>query len=219
MKERPAKKQPSEKRVKLMALLMKIADYLLVGLISLVCSLPVVTIGAAAAAFYTVGVAMVRGEEGSVYKDYFATFKAEFRRMTPIWLVLLLVQLLIAANAVFYFWLASGGAAWAQFGLGVCAIAALFLSFACAFLFPIYVKNDDIRGIDAVKISMFLAGRQFGWWAAKTVVQTALFAATWFFPFLIILAPGALLFWNSFCYDRAFRKQFSDNRPESTNII
>lgn len=211
MKRQKTKKQLSEKRIKLMALLMKITDFLLVGLISLVCSLPIFTIGAAAGAFYTVGVAMVRGEEGSVYKDYFAAFKTGFRRMTPTWLVLLLIQLVIAANAVFYFWLASGGAAWAQFGLGVCAIAALFLSFGCAFLFPIFVKNDDMRGIDAVKVSMFLAGRQFGWWAAKTVVQTALFIAVWFFPFLIILVPGALLFWNSFCYNRAFKKQFSDH--------
>ena len=211
MKNRPVKKQPSEKRIKLMAFLMKVTDYLLIGLISLVCSLPIITIGAAAGAFYTVGVAMVRGEEGSVYKDYFAAFKAGFRRMTPTWLVLLLIQLVIAANAVFYFWLSSGGAVWAQFGLGVCAIAALFLSFACAFLFPIFVKNDDMRGIDAVKVSMFLAGKQFGWWAAKTAVQTALFAAAWFFPFLIILVPGALLFWNSFCYNRAFKKQFSDH--------
>ena len=209
MKRQKTKKQLSEKRIKLMALLMKITDFLLVGLISLVCSLPIFTIGAAAGAFYTVGIAMVRGEEGSVYKDYFAAFKTGFRRMTPTWLVLLLIQLVIAANAVFYFWLASGGAAWAQFGLGVCAIAALFLSFGCAFLFPIFVKNDDMRGIDAVKVSMFLAGRQFGWWAAKTVVQTALFIAVWFFPFLIILVPGALLFWNSFCYNRAFKKQFS----------
>ena len=211
MKRQKTKKQLSEKRIKLMALLMKITDFLLVGLISLVCSLPIFTIGAAAGAFYTVGVAMVRGEEGSVYKDYFAAFKTGFRRMTPTWLVLLLIQLVIAANAVFYFWLASGGAALAQFGLGICAIAALFLSFGCAFLFPIFVKNDDMRGIDAVKVSMFLAGRQFGWWAAKTVVQTALFIAVWFFPFLIILVPGALLFWNSFCYNRAFKKQFSDH--------
>ena len=202
------KKRMSEKRIRLMALLQKITDFLLIGLISLVCSLPIVTLGAAAAAFYTVGVAMLRGEEGSVYKDYFAGFKAQFRHVTPTWLVLLLLQILVAANAVFYFYLASNGAAWAQFGLGVCVIAALALSFSGAFVFPIMAKNDDLRGIDAVKVSCFLAGKQFGWWLLKTVIQTALFALIWFFPFLIILVPGILLFTNSYCYNRAFLRQF-----------
>ena len=213
------RKPMSEKRIRLMALLMKITDFLLIGLISLVCSLPIITLGAAAAAFYTVGVSMIRGQEGSVYKEYFQAFRAQFRHVTPIWLLLLFAQLLIAANAVFYFYLSSGGAVWAQFGLGICGVAALALSFAGAFLFPIMAMNDDLLGRDAIKISCYLAGRQIGWWALKTVVQTALFVAVWFFPFLIILTPGALLFWNSFCYDRAFKKQFPQNPAESENNI
>lgn len=208
MKEKKKKKPISEKRIKLMALLMKIADFLLVGLLSFVCSLPIITLGAAAAAFYTVGVSMIRDEEGSVYKDYFAAFKAQFRHVTPAWLLLLLIQLILAANIVFYLWLSAGGVAWAQFGLGICAFAGLVLSFAGAFLFPILAKNDDLPGRDAIKVSIFLAGKQFGWWFLKTVVQTALFVLTWFVPFLIILVPGALLFWNSYCYNRAFRSQF-----------
>ena len=216
---RKREKRMSEKRIRLMAFLMKVTDFLLIGLLSLVCSLPVVTLGAAAAAFYTVGIDLIRGEEGSIYKDYFRTFKAQFKHVTPTWLLLLFFMLLLTANAVFYFIMASGGAVWAQFGLGVCAIAALLLSFTGAFLFPILAKNDDLKGRDAIKVSAYLAGKQFGWWALKTVVQTALFVAVWFVPFLIVLVPGALLFWNSFCYDRAFKKQFPKNQEESENSV
>ena len=215
---RKREKRMSEKRIRILAFLSKVTDFLLIGLISLVCSLPVVTLGAAAAAFYTIGIDLIRGQEGSIYKDYFRTFKAQFRHVTPTWLLLLFLMLLLAANSVFYFYMASGGALWSQFGLGVCAIAALLLSFAGAFLFPILAKNDDLRGRDAIKVSIYLAGRQFGWWALKTVVQTALFVAVWFVPFLAVLVPGALLFWNCFCYDRAFRKQFPENaeNPEKS---
>lgn len=213
------KKRMSEKRVKLMALLMKITDFLLIGLISLVCSLPLVTFGAAAAAAYTIGVSMIRGEEGSIYKAYFRVFKEQFRHVTPTWLVLLLLIVLLIANTVFYFYLSSAGAVWAQFGLGVCAIAALALSFVGAFLFPILAKNDDMLGRDAIKISAFLAGKQIGWWALKTIVQGALLALTWFFPYLWIIVPGALVSWNSFCYDRAFKRQFPKKPEESANSI
>ena len=189
------KKRLSEKRIRLLALLSKITDFLLLGLIALVCSLPVITLGAAAAAFYTVGLSLIRKEERSLYKTFFSVFRSEFRHVTPTWLVLLLCELLLAANAVFYFIMASNGAIWAQFGLGVCAAGALGLSFAAGFVFPILAKNDDLLGRDAIKVSFYL-------------VQAAVFAAVWFVPFLVILAPGVLLFSNSFCYDRAFRAQF-----------
>ena len=202
------KKRLSEKRIRLLALLSKITDFLLLGLIALVCSLPVITLGAAAAAFYTVGLSLIRKEERSLYKTFFSVFRSEFRHVTPTWLVLLLCELLLAANAVFYFIMASNGAIWAQFGLGMCAAGALGLSFAAGFVFPILAKNDDLLGRDAIKVSFYLAGRQWKWWTLKTVVQAAVFAAVWFVPFLVILAPGVLLFSNSFCYDRAFQTQF-----------
>ena len=201
------KKRLSEKRIRLLALLSKITDFLLLGLIALVCSLPVITLGAAAAAFYTVGLSLIRKEERSLYKTFFAVFRSEFRHVTPTWLVLLLCELLLAASAVFYFFTASNGAIWAQFGLGVCAAGARGLSCAAGFVPRLLAKNDVLWGRDAIKVSFYLAGRQWKWWTLKTVVQAAVFAAVWFVPFLVILAPGVLLFSNSFCYDRAFRAQ------------
>lgn len=204
-------KRRSEIRLKLMLFLGKVCDFLLIGLISLICSLPLITLGAAAAAFYTEGVDMIRGEEGSVYRDYFRAFKEQFRHVTPIWIVLLVFQILLIANVFFYFWYASAGAVWAQFGLGICGAVALLLSFAGSFLFPILAKNEDLRGRDAIRFSFLLALKQLKWWALKFLVQAVLIIAAWFFPFLILFLPGALLFWNSFCYDRAFKSQFPEN--------
>ncbi|MBQ5986945.1 MAG: DUF624 domain-containing protein [Clostridia bacterium] len=209
------KKPMSEKRLRILALLSKITDYLLVGLLSFVISLPVLTLGAAAAAFYAVGKQLQSDEGGSAYRTYFAAFRQYGKRATLLWLPFLGGALLLTFNALFYWYMAANGAAWAQFGLGVCAAVALLLSLAGAFLFPMLVTEPDKGGLDLAKRSLYLAAREPLWWAGKTAVQLAALAAVWFVPFLIVFIPGLLLFWDTFCFSRTYRKRFPKIKEES----
>ncbi len=210
------KKTISEKRLRILALLSKSTDYLLVGLLSLVVSLPIVTLGAAAAAFYAVGLSLQSDEGGSAYRTYFAAFRQWGKRATLLWLPFLGTALLLLFNTLFYWYMAANGAVWAEFGLGVCAAVALLLSFVGAFAFPLLV-TDGLSGVDTVKRSLYLAARQPLWWAGKTTVQLFVLLAVWFVPFLIVFAPGLLLFWDTLCFSHAYRKQFPKNKQESPN--
>jgi hypothetical protein len=46
-------------------------------------------------------------------------------------------------------------------------------------------------------------------------VQLAALAAVWFVPFLIVFIPGLLLFWDTFCFSRAYGKRFPKIKEES----
>lgn len=82
------------------------ADLIMLNLLTVLCCLPVVTVGAALTALNTAAIKIVRGEETAPVKDYFRAFRANFKQGTVLGLVFLLVfavlivDYLAAGNAV-----------------------------------------------------------------------------------------------------------------------
>lgn len=67
----------------------KVADLVILNVLVILCSLPVVTAGAAWTALYFVTIRMVRKEESYVIKDFVRSFKENFKQATIIWLIAL----------------------------------------------------------------------------------------------------------------------------------
>ena len=70
-----------------MRFLSLMADLIFLNILWLVCSLPVVTIGASTTACYYVALRMTRGEY-SVGRDFFCSFRQNFKQATVLWLIL-----------------------------------------------------------------------------------------------------------------------------------
>lgn len=73
--------------------LSKICDMVCLNLLWLLCSIPLVTIGASTTAMYTVMLKMVKNEEGYIFRGFFKAFKENFRQSTIIWLILVLLSI------------------------------------------------------------------------------------------------------------------------------
>ena len=69
----------------------KICDMVCLNVLWLICCIPVVTIGAATTALYTVMLKMVKNEEGYIFRGFFKAFKSNFKQSTIIWIILLLL--------------------------------------------------------------------------------------------------------------------------------
>lgn len=82
-----------------MAILTRAVNYIFLYVLSAVCSLPLVTAGASTTARYYVAMKLVRGEEPSVWKSFFKSFKENFKQSTIIWLIELAV-----ATILFFDW-------------------------------------------------------------------------------------------------------------------
>ena len=76
----------------------KVADLVIANLLFLVCSIPIVTIGASMTALYTVTLKMVDKSGGYVSKDFWSAFKSNFKQSTIIWLIMLAVGVFIAGD-------------------------------------------------------------------------------------------------------------------------
>lgn len=80
----------------LMTLLGKFANLVFINIFWLICSLPVVTIGAATTAMYSVCFKIVNNKGVSVVKGYFKSFKENLKQATMIWVLLLIAGVLVA---------------------------------------------------------------------------------------------------------------------------
>lgn len=83
-----------------MAFISKMVDYVCVGILWVVFSLPVVTGGAAlTAALLTIEIA-IRKEEGRILKTFWKWFRKEFRQSTILWLIQLPLVALAVGNVL-----------------------------------------------------------------------------------------------------------------------
>ena len=74
----------------LMQKLSLLYDLIILNLLTILCSLPVVTMGAAISALYD-GVWRLRNHEGTLLRNYFQAFRSNFKQATLLFLPLLLV--------------------------------------------------------------------------------------------------------------------------------
>lgn len=76
----------------------KVADLIILNILAVICSLPIFTIGASWTALYFVTIRMVRKEESYIVKDFFRSFKENFKQATIIWLIVLAMSAVLAGD-------------------------------------------------------------------------------------------------------------------------
>lgn len=120
----------------------KITDVACMSVLWLLTSLPIFTIGASTAAFYSFTMEAVRDQEGGVLRSYFAGFRKYFKKATLLWLGELALLLLLGVNlyAAANLYLAHGVIALGALSLAICGVF-LLLGTVC-YLYPLLVSYD-----------------------------------------------------------------------------
>ncbi|MFG6395115.1 MAG: YesL family protein [Lachnospiraceae bacterium] len=136
----------------------KIGDIMIINLLFLLCSVPVVTIGASVSAMYKVFGEM--GEETyiSPFKSFKNAFIPSLKKSTPVWLLSLITGLVLVFDLMFVT-KAQASIFWHITGMVTGCLMFLWLLVMC-WLFPAALfKEGTLK--DMVKRSMFLAVRNF----------------------------------------------------------
>ena len=69
----------------------KVADLMILNLLTIVCMIPIITTGAALTAMHYQVLKIVRDEECYIVKGYFKAFRENFKQSTAIWLIMLVI--------------------------------------------------------------------------------------------------------------------------------
>ena len=84
------------------AFLNKLTDLVLLNVLWLICSVPIITIGASTTAMYYVSITSIRCGDGYVVRRFFKSFRESFRQITPIWLMMLICGMLFIGDLIFW---------------------------------------------------------------------------------------------------------------------
>ena len=114
---------------------------MLVNLLFLLCSLPIITVGAAMTAAYKVTQDMILQDDHGIIKRFFRTFISEFKQSTILWLLFLLACGILAYDAFLVFCYCEGGLAttlYVLFGF----LAFLVLGIA-TYVYPLIARFEN----------------------------------------------------------------------------
>ncbi|MBR6615324.1 MAG: YesL family protein [Lachnospiraceae bacterium] len=119
-----------------MRFLTLVTNLVCLNMLWLLCCLPVVTAGASTTAMYYLVFQYINKQDDAVIKPFFAAFKDNFRQVTPIWILNLLIGAALAAEV---FYLSQGAEGWL---ITIFAILAFIYIGASSYLYPIMARYD-----------------------------------------------------------------------------
>ncbi len=185
----------------------QVIDVIYVGLLWLVVSLPVVTIGPASAALYYTMAKTIRRGRGTVTATFFSAFRDNLKQGLLIWLIYLGYLLLGAVD--FYAVRLMGFAPTSLMGR-ISQIYFLPALLTLPWIFAFLSRFSHSIG-GTFKYTAYLAVQNFG----RTVLLVALLSVcilvAWLWPILSWLMPGACCLAATYITDPVFRKLTEQN--------
>lgn len=120
-----------------------VKNLMILGVLALICCLPVVTIGASLTALSYVALRVARNEEGYIIKDFFRSFRENLKIATIIWLILLLF---IAFFSLDIYIINHTEAVFPDFIKIVLMVAIAAILLLMTYLFPMIAKFQNTLG-------------------------------------------------------------------------
>lgn len=165
----------------LMNVLNKMADLMWLNILTLICCIPIVTVGAAFTSMHYVALKIVRNEESYITRSFFKSFKTNFRQATLIWLLILLIAAVLGGD---YYIITKSGIQFSSVLVILIMAAAVLVICTALYVFPVLAKFDNtIMG--TIRNAFIMSILQL----PKTVVMFVMA----FFPLIIYLVSLRLI--------------------------
>lgn len=168
----------------------KIFDTLLLSWLWLLCCLPVVTIGASSTALYYALVKCVKHNEGYAAREFFRSFRENFRPATILWLLFAAILFLMQLNVGILMEKTSGlfGLFFIVFYSAVCIYAAVMTLYA----FPALSRFEMGTGW-IFKLSLYMTVRYLLHSIMLLLILGMGLLFVWKVPMLMFLVPGPMV--------------------------
>lgn len=118
----------------------RLGDIMIVNVLFIICSLPIVTIGASFCAMYGTFFRLMDGIEGSLVKTFLSNFRKCLKRGTKAWALVAVSGLVLIFDIVFLGWVDMAGL-WTVVGIAVGCLLFLWAMLA-AWLFAVFAEED-----------------------------------------------------------------------------
>ena len=187
-----------------------VADIMILGMLWILFSLGVITIGASTTALYYVATRRISDREGYLFRDFYDSFKSNFRTATKIWSIwfVLLGILLFNINLLWNHGVMDGMLGTLTLALQI--VLMMELMFVSVYLYALTARFE-MDALQIAKSAFFMANRHiFTTITCLAVGLAIVITAIMFFPPLLVIGMGLYGYCTSYLIMRVFRKY----RPE-----
>ena len=173
-------------------LLRVLGDLITVNLLFVLCSLPIVTLGASASAMYAVLLKLVRGEHVYVIRTFFKNWKDNFLKATAIWLIFLAMAAVVYADVLFAYTFEGN----MRYTFLIVATVVGIIALLIMTLGTLQLSNYENTLKNYIKNSFLLAACAPGWLILAWAVWVALVALIVLFADYIVTYGFVILMWG-----------------------
>ena len=192
----------------------KFVQIIYVGLLWFLCSLPVLTAGAATTALYEVLLKMQKDEEGTVGTAFFRGFRSNLKCSLPVWIPILLAEAVFGVNLFYYAILGGREFLVQSVVFGILLVLSLTVY---GYAFPVMAKFENTTQ-GTFRMVFLLAVRNPGWTIVITVIQVLTVLICWgflYFPTMFIM--GISGYAQAAVFNRIFDRLIEQGKITETN--
>lgn len=187
-----------------------IADLMVMHVLWLVCCLPVVTAGASTTALYYTCMKRMRTKEGYIARNFFHSFRENFRQATILWLIVLAVLFLFMTDLRYAVYLDN---LMGKVMLVTCSVFLIPYILIAIYIFPVLAKFENTI-FDNVKNALLMSLRHFPSSLLLLVIYGTFGLLLYTFPpfigLMLIMGGGLAAYLTSSVFIPIFRKYIPD---------
>ena len=190
----------------------KVFNLLWLNILVIVCSLPIFTAGAAFTAMHYVVLRMLHNEEGYITKNFFKSFRENFKQATIIWIPAFLIYLALAVDAyLLYKGIVTLPGMYRMVIYFLLAVATVGL----VFIFPVLSHyNNTCRGTirNAYAMGVYNPIKSISMVIVTAAPWAGLFFKTYFIPICFLFGFTVPAYLSSTLYDGIFKRFEEEER-------
>ncbi len=200
----------------------KVADIIILNFLFMLCCIPVITIGPALTALYSVTMKLVRDEESGIVKEFFSSFRLNLKQGILIHIMFLVITFVLFVDIWFVLYSVEDHGAMTYILFAVAAFAAVMAAMTLLYVYPVLAKFDNSTG-KTLQIALSLAIRHLPTTCILAVI-TAIPVAAVMIPneaiisalfLMLICGFSALAFAQSFFLRKVFDRYIPQPNHEN----
>lgn len=199
------------------SVLSKICDMLFISVVWILLCIPVFTIGPAITALYYTVVKVIRRERGYLFREFFHSFRTNFKCGAIVGVILTVVFSLLAFDISMVWGKVEAKGSHNSIMLGIFfAITLLVLCFTI-YVFPV-LSRFDMSVKQLMKAAVFMSIKHLPYTLAMAVITVLFIVGTVFLPFIIFFSPATCVLLVSLLMEHVLKKYIpkSDVPPEES---
>ncbi len=185
----------------------KLVDCVWLSLLWFICSIPVITMGAASTALYYAVHKSIRGNRGYTTRNFFSAFKDNFKQSTLVHLVWLVVMVVLVGDIYITRAVLLSGSSLGLFFYFFLVLTAVAIGWAC-YMFP-YIARFENTVMATLKNGILLEIRHLPWSLLLIVLMLGFMLLSYMIPLFLFIVPSVVALAFDFILERLFRKYMS----------